>query len=459
VATYLWSRLPTNKDRFRQHMADCRTAFAHLKELTWTDSDNKSTMLATEQMLLESLEKAESVMIDEDEIQGGVADFIALREDIDELLDEEMQPLAVELLDRPRQDAEAATAVVAAKIGWLIPIWLVSAAMTSLWLTRTVIRPLNRLSNGTEAVSRGDLGYRVAEAGNDEFAMLANAFNHMVARLQETLVSKELLENSERELQRTVRALQGEINERVRAEDERMRLQASLRRTQTLSAMGALVAGVAHQVRNPLFAITSMLDAMEARLGKREDYQQYMELLRNQVDRVARLMTELMEYGRPGTTVQTAGSLEDVVRDAVSACRTIAESAKVSVSVEMNGRVPDVLMDRPRLGRAIENLVENAIQHSRAGETVAITASEVERGDCCWVELCVLDRGPGFRDEDLPHVFDPFFSRRHGGTGLGLALVERIVESHGGLATAACRPGGGAVLTVRLPVVRESVAT
>jgi signal transduction histidine kinase len=459
AATYRWSRNAAHKTVINQRIAECEAGFERLTSFQWASEPLEGTVVAIRKEFDDAIELIGEVLVDEDEIQQGIGQFIALRESIDALLDDEMQPLADELLLRPREDAEAASAAVVVQIGWMIPLFLASAALASLMLTRTVTRPLNRLTRGTEVVGRGDLNYRVAEIGNDEFALLAQAFNRMVMQLHETLVSKELLEQSEKELQRTVQALQEEIGERIRTEDERIRLQTSLRRTQSLSVMGSLVAGVAHQVRNPLFAITSVLDAMEARLGKREDYQQYLEVLRGQVDRVARLMNELMEYGRPGSVQRIVESVQDVIRDAILACRGIAADAEVAVEVQMDGEVASLVMDRPRLGRALENLVENAIQHSSAGDTVTITASNVEEGECHWVEIRVEDRGPGFRENDLPHVFEPFFTRRQGGTGLGLALVERIVESHGGLVTAKCRRGGGAVLTVRLPVACEAVAS
>jgi len=101
------------------------------------------------------------------------------------------------------------------------------------------------------------------------------------------------------------------------------------------------------------------------------------------------------------------------------------------------------------------NLIENALQHSPAGGTVRLTAALVRSEGRIWVECVVEDSGPGIRAEDLPHVFEPFFTRRRGGTGLGLSIVERIVADHGGTLAAQNRPEGGARLTVRLPATGE----
>jgi signal transduction histidine kinase len=311
------------------------------------------------------------------------------------------------------------------------------------------------LTRGTEAVSGGDLGYRVPLVSSDEFALLTTEFNRMVARLQETLVSKERLELSEQELKYTVQALQTEISERLRAEEEQARLQASLRRAETLSAMGILVAGVAHQVRNPLFGTSSVLDAMEARLGSREEYRPYVEALRDSISRLSVLMNELMEYGRPPEIERSPGCVAEVISDAAGACRELARRAQVEVEEIVGHDLPAVLMDRTRLSRAVENLVENAIRHSPPGATVTVSACATERQSdaASWVEVRVEDSGPGFKEADLPRVFEPFFTRRPGGTGLGLALVERIVAGHGGTVTAGNRDGGGASIRVQLPAV------
>jgi signal transduction histidine kinase len=98
-----------------------------------------------------------------------------------------------------------------------------------------------------------------------------------------------------------------------------------------------------------------------------------------------------------------------------------------------------------------QNLIDNAVRHSPADGVVTVRAAVVREGDVPWSEVTVADRGSGIPEDDLPHVFEPFFSRRHGGTGLGLSIVQRIVEQHGGEVRAANRPDGGAIMVVRLP--------
>lgn len=457
-AIYRWSRDEGHKALIVKKVEECRAAFGRLKAFSWEAEGHGQEITAAEGVFERAMRRVQEVLAHEDQIQPGIAGFIDLREEIDALLDDRMQPLAVDLLLGPRQQADAATASAIIQIGWLVPLFVVTAALASLMLTRTVTRPLKSLARGTELVSRGDLAYRAPIVSRDEFAILAQDFNRMVSRLEETLVSREALARSEQELQRTVQALQQEISERVRAEEEQARLQASLRRAQMLSAMGTLVAGVAHQVRNPLFGISSILDAMEARLGQREEYRPYLDGIRGPAGRLNTLMHELMEYGRSWSAEHAPGSIAGAVQEAIRTCGELAERAQVRIECSLEEGLPDaLLMDRPRLCRAFENVLENAVQHSPPGGVVTVAAREVAGEDGKgWVEVRVEDRGPGFKKEDLPLVFEPFFTRRQGGTGLGLALVERIVQGHGGQVAAQNRPGGGAMVAVRLPVMRPA---
>jgi PAS domain S-box-containing protein len=233
-----------------------------------------------------------------------------------------------------------------------------------------------------------------------------------------------------------------------------IQLQGSLRRSETMSAMGMLVAGVAHEVRNPLFSISANLDAFEARLGSRAEFSRFVEQMRLEVDRLAALMEGLLEYGKPMISTLQPGSLEGVVREAVERSNGLAKRNGVALSVG-EACAADVLMDRKRMVQVVQNLLQNAIQHSPQGGRVSVGLARDDGGRGRWLALAVSDQGPGFHSEDLQRVFEPFFSRRRGGTGLGLAIVQRIVEEHGGSIAAGNRPVGGAQVTVRLPCVAQ----
>jgi len=234
-------------------------------------------------------------------------------------------------------------------------------------------------------------------------------------------------------------------------------LEDSLRRGEKLAAMGSLVGGVAHEVRNPLFGVSATLDAMRVSFSESEELQPYLAGLRSQVDRMTDLMNSLLEYGRSSTVEHAVGHLEGVLAKALVDCEPLVEQTRVEViqDVAVDGRI--LPMNEGGLVTLFGNLIANAVQHSPAGSQVRIVATVGDLGDEHWVECTIRDSGPGFEQEALSRACEPFFSRRAGGMGLGLAIVERIVEDHGGRLSLENHSGGGAVVSVRLPAEAAEV--
>ena len=224
-------------------------------------------------------------------------------------------------------------------------------------------------------------------------------------------------------------------------------LQEAVRREEKLAAMGSLVAGVAHEVRNPLFGIAGTVDVLEARFADNEAFQRYLTVIRRDVGRLQALMRDLLEFGKPGDLERTSVALEMILQDAVRACEPLA--ADLLVRQDVPTGLPAVYADRQRVVQVFQNLVQNAIQHSPPGSRVSIEAGSAPEGRAVW--CAVRDAGPGFAPEDLRRLFEPFYTRRQGGTGLGLSIAQRIVEQHGGRIEANNHPEGGAVVTVTLP--------
>ena len=224
-------------------------------------------------------------------------------------------------------------------------------------------------------------------------------------------------------------------------------LQEAVRREEKLAAMGSLVAGVAHEVRNPLFGIAGTMDVLEARFADNEPFQKYLTVIRRDVGRLQALMRDLLEFGKPGVLERSSVALEAILQEAVRACEPLAADLLVRQDVPMG--LPAVYADRQRVVQVFQNLVQNAIQHSPPGTRVSIAAGSAPEGRAVW--CTVRDAGPGFAPEDLRRLFEPFYTRRQGGTGLGLSIAQRIVEQHGGRIEAHNHPDGGAVVTVTLP--------
>jgi len=230
---------------------------------------------------------------------------------------------------------------------------------------------------------------------------------------------------------------------------EMKRLESDAARGQMWSALGSLVSGIAHEVRNPLFSISSTLDAFQARFGERQEFGPYAVVLRREIERLTHLMRELLDYGRPHSLVLQPACLSDVVREAVRNCAPLLRGSSVRAEVVVEDPIPRIPLDESRMLQVFQNLIENAVQHSPADTCVTLRLRSVNGSAFSGVEAEVRDRGKGFLPDDLPHVLQPFFTRRKGGTGLGLSIVKRIVDDHGGEMTVANDPDGGAVVRVR----------
>lgn len=385
-------------------------------------------------------------------ISADAQGFARLAEEIDDVFDVRIQPMLTSNLSEPQENTDTAITHVQATLRYLIPAYFLVALVVGIWLALATNRPLKKLAAGTNAIGAGDLDHRIDIHGRDEFGKLAEQFNLMTERLQQTTVSRDLLETSERALQKTVGDLRQEIAERKQAEREREALQAELRRSETLATMGQLVVGVAHEVRNPLFGISSTLDAIDANAELGQISPRFSDVLRREVNRLKKLMSALLEYGRNSPEDRSIEPLAKGLVEALLSCRAAADAAGVTLVNRVADDAP-VSMSYDRLMQVHVNLIENALQHAPRGSDVVVSTGTTTDEDANrWIEYCITDSGPGIDPQDLPHLFDPFFTRRRGGTGLGLAIVRRIIDEHHGVIEPRENPQGGTIMTVRLPV-------
>ncbi|MBV9773263.1 MAG: PAS domain S-box protein [Gemmatimonadetes bacterium] len=252
---------------------------------------------------------------------------------------------------------------------------------------------------------------------------------------------------------------------------ERKRMEALRRRAERLEAVAELSASLAHEIKNPLASIRSAVEQLAGGGIDQEDKDVLEGLVIRESDRLSRLLAEFIDFARVRVRDTAPVRLREVVRHVVDLVRAHPESAGVAVRIEVaDGVAPVVQGDEDLLHRAVLNLVLNGAQWAGPGGEVAVALDLVqsdilapELGISQLARLRVSDTGPGVPPEDVDHVFDPFFTARPGGTGLGLAMVQRAVDAHGGAVFVdAARAHGdhGATFVMYLPVlVPEAEAT
>ncbi|MCC6847143.1 MAG: hypothetical protein IT294_01485 [Deltaproteobacteria bacterium] len=232
------------------------------------------------------------------------------------------------------------------------------------------------------------------------------------------------------------------------AETRRMLQQAT-----RLSTVGTLAAELAHEIRNPLVAVQTFLQILPERLDDAEVMVDLRVVALNELQRVARLLNELLGMARASATSFAAADLELLVEQVVRLLQVSAR--KKEVTLERRGDVlPVGAADASRLKQALVNLVLNAIQASPVGKTVWVeTRATAEAAEGPYVEVVVRDEGPGVAPEMRERVFEPFVTTKENGTGLGLSVTRQIVADHGGTIAIESAPSGGAMFAVRMPLV------
>jgi signal transduction histidine kinase len=319
-----------------------------------------------------------------------------------------------------------------AGLGFWIAVFVIWGA--SSMLVRRVARPVERIlaaARDLQADAPGELPVLGdSGVGLDQAAL---AFERTAAALAE--------ERSR---------LAAKVTELTAANAALAEARASLVRSEKLATVGRLAAGVAHEIGNPLGAVSGYAELARARLSSDGDPQvsDALDRVAAAAERIDRIVRDLLDFARPTPLQVLPVSIGNAVDAAVRLAAVQSRFKEVEVVLDLPADLPPVLADERHLSQVILNLLLNAGDAMQGKGRVEVSASR--RID--EVELTVSDTGPGISAEDLPRIFDPFFTTKEPGqgSGLGLSICHSIVESMGGAIDASSPPGGGAAFVVRL---------
>ena len=321
----------------------------------------------------------------------------------------------------------------------LLPVVFFSA---QIWLRRALVRPIQALRDGTRRIAQGQFGNQLNLDASIELEELRDDLNGL-----------------SRSLLRYRRRTRRQVARLRRANQELANTQAALVRSERLATVGRLAAGLAHEVGNPLAAVLAFQELLAEGLedpGLREPdlERDLISRSRGELERIHRIIRQLLDYARPGTGLPEDVDVSAVLRDAVATVRAVPAARGVDLRVEGAEALATVRMERDKLYQVVLNLLLNALDavgEGRGAEPmVALSAREVG-GD---LEIRCEDSGAGFSPEALSRAFEPFFSSKAvgKGTGLGLATCQMVIEAAGGSITVMNRPEGGAAVVLVLPI-------
>ncbi|MFQ5458543.1 MAG: sensor histidine kinase, partial [Myxococcota bacterium] len=343
----------------------------------------------------------------------------------------------------------------------------------SWFLSRALVRPLDRLVRAAGAVARGDLSQKVVTDKPNEIGALGSAFNLMTDRLRE----------SRKHIQEQIAHLEA-------ANADLARAQADLVRSEKLASVGRLAAGIAHEVGNPLSSILGLTDVLarggEAGFSLPPEAREHTAQIRKETERIHRIIRRLLDFSRPSRPDIRDADVNETIRETLALATPMADLRQADVRLDLDPALPTAKTDPSLLQQVLMNLIVNAGQAMPDGGVLRISSRSARFGmadglaarragdppDSYFaerrigartragepaVEITVSDTGEGIPPGLLPQIFDPFVTTKDPGrgTGLGLSVVHSIVEMLEGNIRVASDSGKGAVFTLTLPVARR----
>lgn len=229
----------------------------------------------------------------------------------------------------------------------------------------------------------------------------------------------------------------------------RQQLQEAMARKEKLMALGHLAAGVAHEIRNPLSSIKGLAKYFAERTPPGGEAQELALVMAKEADRLNRVVSELLELVRPAHLNYQPVDINALIHHSLQLVSQDAQSRGIELQFTPRPELTSIKADPDRLNQVLLNLYLNAMQAIGRDGVIHVSASEADRQR---VKIVVKDSGKGMSDEELQAIFTPYFTTKADGTGLGLAVVQNIIEQHGGTIRAESQPGAGAIFTLWLPV-------
>ena len=233
----------------------------------------------------------------------------------------------------------------------------------------------------------------------------------------------------------------------LRNETERERLREETIRLDRFASLGKLSAGIAHEVRNPLTGISLLLDDLHDKPGFSVDDKEMLSKALSEIERVERLISALLNYSSPVRTAFREGDLTQLIQDILLLMRRQAEKQGVILKVSY-ATLPHFSFDHEKVRQALINVLKNALEVLDCGGEITIST---ECHDTT-VTVAIHDNGPGIPEQDLPLIFEPYFTRKGAGTGLGLSITQRIIEEHRGSLTVESDSTTGTTFRIMLPL-------
>ena len=336
-----------------------------------------------------------------------------------------------------------------AVVGLTAALAIVIFVAVTLVVNRLVYQPLGDLEAGARLVSAGDRTNLIPVRRHDEIGHLAESFNLMTLALQ----------RSEHDLAEWAHTLEQKVEEKT---GELRLAEAQTVQAEKLASVGLLAAGIAHEINNPLTGVLTFAHLVRANLPEGSAEAEDMDIIIRETKRCAGIIRRLLDFAREKKPEVTRGDVNAVIRETIQFVEHQAGFQNVEFALELDPQLPAIWMDPNQLKQVIMNLVVNARDAMdergrlsvRSRRLPTLFSPGVGRRAVPAVELTFTDSGCGIPEEDLPKIFDPFFTSKEPGkgVGLGLSVGYSIIKAHDGTIDVESEIGRGTTFRIVLPV-------
>lgn len=322
---------------------------------------------------------------------------------------------------------------------------LVLTSLVGIFIWVMVNRPVRRLIQGTREIRRGNLDHRIAVSGNDEISSLATSFNQMTDDLQ----------RARDELTEWNRTLEERVHQKT---EELRRAQAHLIQMEKMASLGTLAATVAHELNNPLEGVLTYAKLMKRRVERGNlTPSQYAEtvqelgIIAEETARCGNIVKNLLLFSRLKVGTSAEVDLRAVVQQSTRLIDHHLKMHNIELELQLGETPLNIVCDSSQIEQALLAIEINAVEAMPEGGKLTIALEEDRRSNS--LRIIVRDTGYGISEEDMPHIFEPFYTTKHDGkgTGLGLSVVYGIVEGHGGKIAVSSQTNEGTSFTITLP--------
>ncbi|MGE5741708.1 MAG: ATP-binding protein [Candidatus Aminicenantes bacterium RBG_16_66_30] len=287
-------------------------------------------------------------------------------------------------------------------------------------LARRISRPIHRLVDGTVRIAHGDFSQAIVDTSRDEVGDLARSFNEMTSQL---------------------------LQARERMDDANRRLVQQ----EKLASIGRMAATIAHEIRNPLTSVKLNIQKVAEEESFAETVKAHLGLSLEGIDQIERFIKELLNFTRVQELSLERWTVDQIVDESLKMIKDMLAQKNIVVEKVCAVAMPSILADADKLRQVFLNVLRNAHEALGSGGKISITCDTAVENGRAMVRVRIADNGPGIAEKDRPNIFEPFYTTKPSGFGLGLANARKIVEQHNGTIAVGKKRGRGGVFVILIP--------